>query len=57
MACEYCGSSYDVAEIEALYADKEEKARAGPAVPLWTVTAPAAAVAGISEPLPDDIMK
>lgn len=28
LECEYCGSGYDVAEIEALYADKEEKARA-----------------------------
>ena len=28
LECEYCGSAYDVAEIEALYADKEEKARA-----------------------------
>lgn len=26
MACEYCGSAYDVAEIEALYAEKEQKA-------------------------------
>ena len=26
LECEYCGSSYDVAEIEALYAEKEEKA-------------------------------
>lgn len=24
--CEYCGASYDVAEIEALYAEKEKKA-------------------------------
>ena len=28
LECEYCGSSYDVAEIEALYAEKEEKAAA-----------------------------
>ena len=28
LECEYCGSSYDVAEIEALYAGKEEKAAA-----------------------------
>ena len=28
MECEYCGTSYDVAEIEALYAEKEEKASA-----------------------------
>ncbi|WP_394267245.1 hypothetical protein [Anaerotignum sp.] len=26
LECEYCGSSYDVAEIEVLYAEKEEKA-------------------------------
>ncbi len=26
LECEYCGSSYDVAEIEALYADKERAA-------------------------------
>ena len=25
LECEYCGASYDVAEIEALYAEKEEK--------------------------------
>ena len=23
LECEYCGASYDVAEIEALYAEKE----------------------------------
>ena len=28
LECEYCGASYDVAEIEALYAEKEEKASA-----------------------------
>lgn len=28
LECEYCGASYDVAEIEALYAQKEEKAAA-----------------------------
>ena len=28
LACEYCGSAYDVAEIEALYAGQEEKAEA-----------------------------
>lgn len=28
LECEYCGTSYDVAEIEALYAEKEEKAAA-----------------------------
>ena len=28
LECEYCGSSYDVTEIEALYAAKEEKAAA-----------------------------
>lgn len=28
LECEYCGSGYDVAEIEALYAEKEEKAAA-----------------------------
>lgn len=28
LECEYCGSAYDVAEIEALYAEKEEKAQA-----------------------------
>ena len=26
LACDYCGSSFDVAEIEALYAEKESKA-------------------------------
>ena len=26
LECDYCGSSYDVAEIEALYASKEEQA-------------------------------
>lgn len=26
LECEYCGSAYDVAEIEALYAEKEQKA-------------------------------
>ena len=26
LECEYCGSSYDVAEIEALYAEKEKSA-------------------------------
>ena len=28
LECEYCGASYEVAEIEALYAEKEEKAAA-----------------------------
>ena len=28
LECDYCGASYDVAEIEALYAEKEEKAAA-----------------------------
>ena len=28
LECEYCGASYDVAEIEARYAEKEEKAAA-----------------------------
>ncbi len=28
LACEYCGSSFEVAEIEAIYAQKEEKAEA-----------------------------
>ena len=28
LECEYCGTSYDVAEIEALYAEKEKKAAA-----------------------------
>ena len=28
LECEYCGASYDVAEVEALYAEKEEKAAA-----------------------------
>lgn len=28
LECEYCGSSYDVAEIEAMYAEKEAKAAA-----------------------------
>ena len=28
LECEYCGTSYDVVEIEALYAEKEEKAAA-----------------------------
>ena len=26
LECDYCGATYDVAEIEALYAEKEEKA-------------------------------
>ena len=26
LECEFCGSSYDVAEIEALYAEKNQKA-------------------------------
>ena len=26
LECEYCGSSFDVAEIEALYKEKEQKA-------------------------------
>ena len=26
LECEYCGSGYDVAEIEAIYAEKEKKA-------------------------------
>lgn len=26
LECEYCGSTFDVAEIEALYAEKEAKA-------------------------------
>ena len=26
LECDYCGSTYDVAEIEALYAEKEAKA-------------------------------
>lgn len=26
LECDFCGSKYDVAEIEALYADKEAKA-------------------------------
>ena len=26
LECDYCGSKYDVAEIEALYAEKEQKA-------------------------------
>ena len=28
LECEYCGSSYSVQEVEALYADKEEAAEA-----------------------------
>ena len=28
LACDYCGSSFDVAEIEALYARKEAEAAA-----------------------------
>ena len=28
LECDYCGASYEVAEIEALYAEKEEKAAA-----------------------------
>lgn len=28
LECDYCGSTYDVAEIEALYAEKEEQAAA-----------------------------
>ena len=31
LECDYCGASYDVAEIEALYAEKEEKAAAATA--------------------------
>ena len=27
LECEYCGASYDVAEIEALYAEKETEAQ------------------------------
>ena len=26
LECDYCGSSYEAAEIQALYAEKEEKA-------------------------------
>ena len=26
LECEYCGTAFDVAEIEALYAEKEKKA-------------------------------
>ena len=26
LECDYCGSSFDVAEIEAMYADKEQAA-------------------------------
>ena len=33
LECEYCGASYDVAEIEALYAEKEEKAAAARQAP------------------------
>ncbi|MFR7894319.1 MAG: hypothetical protein ACLU38_09830 [Dysosmobacter sp.] len=32
LECDYCGSTYDVAEIEALYAEKEEQGRGGAAV-------------------------
>ena len=32
LECDYCGSTYDVAEIEALYAEKEEKAAAAAAI-------------------------
>ena len=28
LECEYCGSAYDVAEIEKLYAEKEKQAAA-----------------------------
>lgn len=28
LECEYCGTKYDIAEIEALYAEKEKKAAA-----------------------------
>ena len=28
LECDYCGSTYEVAEIEKLYEDKEEKAAA-----------------------------
>ena len=28
LECDYCGASYDVAQIEALYAEKEGKAAA-----------------------------
>ena len=31
LECEYCGASYDVAEIEALYAEKEKKGGRSPA--------------------------
>ena len=44
LECEYCGASYDVAEIEALYAEKEEKAAAA---------RQAAEEAGQSVPSPD----
>ena len=27
LECDYCGATYDVAEIEALYAEKEERPR------------------------------
>ena len=29
LQCDYCGSAYDVAEIEAVYAEKEQKGGAG----------------------------
>ena len=44
LECEYCGASYDAAEIEALYAQKEEKAAAA---------RQAAEEAGQSVPSPD----
>ena len=38
LECEYCGASYDVAEIEALYAEKEEKAAAAIGIPPASAT-------------------
>ena len=29
LQCDYCGSAYDVAEIEAVYTEKEQKAEQG----------------------------
>lgn len=33
LECDYCGASYDVAQIEALYAEKEGKAAAARSPP------------------------
>lgn len=35
LECDYCGSSFDVAEIEAIYAEKEKKAAEAMALKQW----------------------